>query len=115
MKPLILLRRLEQSPCSSRTPFIYQGQEIGMVNYPFQQIDELDAKDSHNHYRLLIESGYDAKQALKEVAHWTRDHSRTMQWTSQEASSFTSGHPWLAIHPNFKEMWLTKKRMRNPY
>ena len=36
-----------------------------MVNYPFQQIDELDAKDSHNHYRLLIESGYDAKQALK--------------------------------------------------
>lgn len=51
------------------TPFIYQGQEIGMVNYPFQQIDELDAKDSHNHYRLLIESGYDAKQALKEVAH----------------------------------------------
>ena len=43
-----------------------------MVNYPFQQIDELDAKDSHNHYRLLIESGYDAKQALKEVAHWTR-------------------------------------------
>ncbi|EGO8081336.1 alpha-glucosidase [Enterococcus faecalis] len=87
------------------TPFIYQGQEIGMVNYPFQQIDELDAKDSHNHYRLLIENGYDAKQALKEVAHWTRDHSRTpMQWTNQEASSFTSGHPWLAIHPNFKEI-----------
>lgn len=84
------------------TPFVYQGQELGMTNYPFTGIDQVDAKDSHNHYRLLLEEGTDSLEALKLVTHWTRDHSRTpMQWSSAVNAGFTTGQPWLAVNPNY--------------
>ena len=87
------------------TPFIYQGQELGMTNYPFATIAEVDAKDSHNHYRLLLESGVSPEEALRLTTHWTRDHARTpMQWNGSPNSGFTSGTPWLAVNPNYPQL-----------
>jgi alpha-glucosidase len=87
------------------TPFIYQGQEIGMTNYPFSSIEEVDAKDSHSQYNGLLEEGKSVEEALKITTHWTRDHSRTpMQWDDSEGSGFTEGTPWLAINPNKAEI-----------
>lgn len=83
------------------TPFIYQGQEIGMTNFPFTDIEQVDAKDSHNHYRLMLAEGVPEEEALKITTHWTRDHSRTpMQWTAEKNGGFTTGTPWLAVNPN---------------
>lgn len=83
------------------TPFIYQGQEIGMNNFPFTAIDQVDAKDSHNHYRIMLEEGVDPELALRITTHWTRDHSRTpMQWTADANGGFTTGQPWLAVNPD---------------
>lgn len=84
------------------TPFVYQGQELGMTNYPFTAIEQVDAKDSHNQYRLLLEAGIEPTEALKRVTHWTRDHSRTpMQWNAAENAGFTTGKPWLAVNPDY--------------
>lgn len=83
------------------TPFIYQGQELGMNNFPFTSIQQVDAKDSHNHYRLMLEEGVDPELALQITTHWTRDHARTpMQWTSAINGGFTTGKPWLAVNPD---------------
>lgn len=87
------------------TPFIYQGQELGMTNFPFTSIEQVDAKDSHNQYRLLLEAGVEPAQALKITTHWTRDHSRTpMQWNDAEHAGFTDGTPWLEVNPNYPKI-----------
>ncbi|EPH95215.1 alpha amylase, catalytic domain protein [Enterococcus faecalis 13-SD-W-01] len=87
------------------TPFIYQGQELGMTNYPFTSIDEVDASDSHNRYEILLKEGHSKEEALARVTHWTRDHSRTpMQWTAEKTGGFTTGKPWLTINPNTAEI-----------
>lgn len=87
------------------TPFIYQGQELGMTNFPFTSIEQVDAKDSHNQYRLLLEAGVEPAQALKITTHWTRDHARTpMQWNDAEHAGFTDGTPWLEVNPNYPKI-----------
>lgn len=92
------------------TPFIYQGQELGMTNFPFTEIDQVDAKDSHNQYRLLLAAGYSPEEALQLTTHWTRDHARTpMQWDDEVNAGFTSGTPWLSVNPNYPRINVAKE------
>lgn len=92
------------------TPFIYQGQELGMTNFPFTEIDQVDAKDSHNQYRLLLAAGHSPEEALQLTTHWTRDHARTpMQWEDEVNAGFTSGIPWLSVNPNYPKINVAKE------
>lgn len=77
------------------TPFIYQGQEIGMVNKNFTSIDELKDVESINLYKKLRET-MSEKEAFKKVLKGTRDHARTpMQWTNSNYGGFSEVEPWI--------------------
>lgn len=83
------------------TPFIYQGQELGMTNFPFTEIEQVDAKDTQHYYDSLLAQGSDADEALKIAIDWTRDHARTpMQWTNAASGGFSEGRPWLTVNEN---------------
>ncbi|MDB7088475.1 alpha-glucosidase [Enterococcus mundtii] len=83
------------------TPFIYQGQEIGMTNLPFSSIDEIDAVDSKRLYQQLLDEGRSEEEALDIVANTTRDNSRTpMQWNDHLYAGFSEVAPWLLVNPN---------------
>ncbi|PZM70888.1 alpha-glucosidase, partial [Enterococcus faecium] len=85
------------------TPFIYQGQEIGMTNMPFESIDQVDAVDSKRLYKRLLAEGKTREEALDIIRETTRDNSRTpMQWTSEQYAGFSTHEPWLITNPNTK-------------
>ncbi|MDO7879686.1 MAG: alpha-glucosidase [Enterococcus mundtii] len=85
------------------TPFIYQGQEIGMTNLSFSSIDEIDAVDSKRLYQQLLDEGRSEEEALDIVAHTTRDNSRTpMQWDDHSYAGFSEVAPWLLVNPNYQ-------------
>lgn len=85
------------------TPFIYQGQEIGMTNLPFSSIDEIDAVDSKRLYQQLLDEGRSEEEALDIVANTTRDNSRTpMQWDDHSYAGFSKVAPWLLVNPNYQ-------------
>ncbi|EKF51701.1 alpha-glucosidase [Lactococcus garvieae] len=87
------------------TPFIYQGQEIGMSNFPFTDIAQTDATEIKQAYEKLLAEGFTKKEALSQVMANSRDHSRTpMQWDASENTGFTSGEPWMPIHPDYEEV-----------
>ncbi len=88
------------------TPFIYQGDELGMTNYPFTSIDQYDDIDVRGLWRGLVETGkVPADELLHHLALTSRDHSRTpVQWTSDAHGGFTTGTPWLAVNPNHTEI-----------
>ncbi|WP_037285361.1 glycoside hydrolase family 13 protein [Saccharibacillus sacchari] len=84
------------------TPFIYQGEEIGMTDYPFESIDQLDDQMARHYYRTRTEElGEDPEEVEKRVLAGTRDHARTpMQWDDGENAGFTTGEPWMPVNPN---------------
>lgn len=85
------------------TPFIYQGQEIGMTNLSFSSIDEIDAVDSKRLYQQLLDEGRSEEEALDIVANTTRDNSRTpMQWDDHSYAGFSEVAPWLLVNPNYQ-------------
>lgn len=88
------------------TPYIYQGQEIGMTNYPFGSIDELNDVESRNVYKMTTTRMHFPKWlAWKMIKNVTRDHARTpMQWNDSENGGFTTGKPWLSVNPNYKKI-----------
>ena len=91
------------------TPFIYQGQEIGMTNFPFTDISQLSTTEDLVKFDELVQSNLTKKQALTEVTKNSRDHSRTpFQWNSTENAGFTAGKPWKAINPNHMEINVEK-------
>jgi len=84
------------------TPFIYQGQEIGMTNVQFQSIEDYDDVAIKNMYYEALENGKTHEEVMEVI--WTngRDNSRTpMQWNSGRNAGFTTGKPWLKINPNY--------------
>ncbi len=87
------------------TPFIYQGQEIGMTNTQFSQIADFDCVNSKNQYKEMLVSGIAEQEILEFLALTSRDNGRTpMQWNSTENAGFTTGQPWLAVNPNYPEI-----------
>lgn len=87
------------------TPYIYQGEEIGMTNYPFKSLNECRDVEIINRAKVVKERNLDYDLFFKGVNRLSRDHSRTpMQWNNDEQSGFTSGKPWINVNPNYKEI-----------
>ncbi|ELC8398830.1 alpha-glucosidase [Clostridium perfringens] len=85
------------------TPFIYQGQELGMTNVKYHSISEYDDVKTINTYNERIESGVSEEIALKEAWVTSRDNSRTpMQWNSSKNAGFTCEKPWIGVNENYK-------------
>ncbi|MCT2536986.1 alpha-glucosidase [Aquibacillus koreensis] len=85
------------------TPFIYQGQEIGMTNVQFDSIDDYNDVAIKNMYRNEREEGRSHEEVMEEIWENGRDNSRTpMQWNDQINGGFTTGTPWLKVNPNYK-------------
>ena len=88
------------------TPYIYQGEELGMVNYPFSALSEFRDLESINAFSELTEKLHLSMEELFPlIAHKSRDNARTpMQWDDTKEAGFTSGKPWIAVNPNYKEI-----------
>ena len=84
------------------TPFIYEGEELGMTNVAWDSIDAYDDISSHGQYALALEDGFSKEEALGFVHFNSRDNARTpMQWTAEKHAGFTSGTPWLPVNENY--------------
>lgn len=87
------------------TPFIYQGQELGMTNVKFENINKYNDIKSVNIFNERLESGISEEEALKEIWAISRDNSRTpMQWDNSENAGFSNNKPWIDINSNYKEI-----------
>lgn len=83
------------------TPYIYQGEEIGMTNMPEPQRDSLRDIESINHYEEAVATGADPVKVLASLWAMSRDNARTpMQWDASERAGFTSGTPWIDVNVN---------------
>ncbi|SEA23083.1 oligo-1,6-glucosidase/alpha-glucosidase [Thalassobacillus cyri] len=96
------------------TPFIYQGQEIGMTNAKFDSIDDYDDVAIKNMYYNDLEEGNSHEEIMEVIWKNGRDNSRTpMQWNDTENAGFTTGTPWLKLNPNYTEINV-QKAMNDP-
>jgi alpha-glucosidase len=87
------------------TPFIYQGQEIGMTNVQFPSIDDYDDVAIKNLYKIRRENGVSHEEIMDFIWATSRDNSRTpMQWSDAENAGFTTGNPWLGMNPNYTDI-----------
>jgi len=89
------------------TPFLYEGDELGMTDFPFKTLADYDDIAVKNAYKALVDTGkISASTFLASQAKVSRDNARTpMQWDSTAEAGFTTGtHPWLAVNPNYKEI-----------
>ncbi|OUN15105.1 glucohydrolase [Gemmiger sp. An87] len=83
------------------TPYIYQGEELGMTNVrlPLEQYQDVEI---HNMYKKRLAEGYPEEEILRSIYAKGRDNARTpMQWNGQENAGFTTGTPWLPVNPNY--------------
>jgi len=88
------------------TTYIYQGDEIGMTNVAFNQIEDYQDVETKNAYQQeVIENGRNAEDFLKAVHQQGRDNARTpIQWSDARNGGFTEGNPWIKLNPNYKEI-----------
>lgn len=87
------------------TPYIYQGEELGMTNPHFQDIGQYRDVESLNYYGILLEQGKTKEEALEILAARSRDNSRTpMQWSGETGCGFTEGTPWIETARNYREI-----------
>jgi oligo-1,6-glucosidase len=87
------------------TPYVYQGEELGMTNAPFASIDDFRDLESVNHYEEAVGAGQDPEQVLAALRRTGRDNARTpMQWDHTPHAGFTTGEPWLPVNPSFREV-----------
>jgi oligo-1,6-glucosidase len=88
------------------TPYIYQGEELGMTNYPFRSVEEFQDIESVNAFRELTqERGEDPASLFPKIAAKSRDNARTpMQWDDTENAGFSSGKPWMPVNPNYTKI-----------
>lgn len=125
-QPRIVSRLGDESPASAKciatmlhmmqgTPYVYQGEELGMTNCPFGPIENYRDIESVNAYRELTGAGLRQPEELLEcIAYKSRDNARTpMQWDDSENAGFTSGSPWIMLNPNYKTI-NAKAEMADP-
>ena len=87
------------------TPYVYQGEELGMTNAPFAGIDDFRDLESINAYAELVEAGRSPEDVLVALRAMSRDNARTpMQWDASPQAGFTTGEPWIAVNPNHGEI-----------
>ncbi len=114
-QPRVASRLGDQSPRSAKciatalhlmqgTPYVYQGEELGMTNYPFTSLEEFRDIESLNAFRELTQAGLrEPEELFRAIAYKSRDNARTpMQWDDTENAGFTTGTPWIAVNPNYR-------------
>jgi oligo-1,6-glucosidase len=87
------------------TPYIYQGEEIGMTNMPFDSLDDFQDIASVNHAKAALGQGVDASEVLAAMRYFSRDNARSpVQWDAGDQAGFTNGTPWFPVNPNYTEI-----------
>ena len=87
------------------TPYIYQGEELGMTNVKFEDITHYRDIETLNLYRERLDNGYDLDDVMRSIYAKSRDNARTpMQWSAEENAGFTDGTPWIEVNPNYTEI-----------
>lgn len=85
------------------TPYIFQGEELGMTNAGYTDISQYRDVESTNYYQIMLERGKTREEALHILNERSRDNGRTpMQWNGQENAGFSAGTPWISIPENYK-------------
>ncbi|WP_319520454.1 alpha-glucosidase [uncultured Martelella sp.] len=96
------------------TPFIYQGEEIGMTNCRFTDVDQFRDVETLGHYKAEIAAGVSQEDFFRGVSANGRENARTpMQWDNLPQAGFTSGKPWIDVNPNYREINVAADR-KNP-
>lgn len=86
------------------TPYIYQGEELGMTNVQFE-IEEYRDIETLNIYKERMEKGYSGEEIMRSIHAKGRDNARTpMQWNDKKNAGFTEGKPWIRVNPNYREI-----------
>lgn len=87
------------------TPYIYQGEELGMTNAKYTSIEQYRDVESLNYYKILLEQGKTKDEALKIIGERSRDNGRTpMQWSAEENAGFSTAEPWIIPPDNYKNI-----------
>lgn len=98
------------------TPYVYQGEELGMTNVPFTSVDQFRDLDSINAYYELVEDQkvFSHEEMMRYLCYKSRDNARTpFQWDETENAGFTEGTPWIMVNPNYTEI-NAKKQLADP-
>jgi oligo-1,6-glucosidase len=93
------------------TPYVYQGQEIGMTNFDFTKMEQIQDVESHNIYRMAKRLHFPKGLRWKMIQASSRDNARTpMQWNNGNNAGFTTGKPWLGVNSNYTEINMASQR-----
>ncbi|HJD01465.1 MAG TPA: alpha-glucosidase [Candidatus Mediterraneibacter excrementavium] len=93
------------------TPYVYQGEELGMTNVRFPDISDYKDIETLNLYRERLEGGYEKEDIMRSIYARSRDNARTpMQWSAGANAGFTTGTPWIAVNPNYTEINAEEER-----
>ncbi|MGP7819826.1 alpha-amylase family glycosyl hydrolase, partial [Niallia sp. 01092] len=96
------------------TPYIYQGEELGMTNVHFESIDEYKDIESLNMYKEKIAEGASHESLMESIYVRGRDNARTpFQWDDSTNAGFTTGTPWINVNPNYTEI-NAEKAIKDP-
>ncbi|SDC20019.1 oligo-1,6-glucosidase [Geodermatophilus telluris] len=96
------------------TPYVYQGEELGMANFPFTALEQFRDVESLNHHVQAVSHGADADEVLAAMRRMSRDNARTpVQWDASPNAGFTTGTPWIAVNPDHVE-WNAQAQRSDP-
>ncbi|SEP00893.1 glycoside hydrolase family 13 protein [Trujillonella endophytica] len=96
------------------TPYVYQGEELGMANFPFTSLEQFRDVESLNHHVHAVSAGADPAHVLTALRAMSRDNARTpVQWDASPNAGFTDGTPWIAVNPDAAE-WNAEAQRRDP-
>lgn len=92
-------------------PFLYQGQEIGMENFQYRSVAEVDDISALDEYQVSLNAGLSEEEALATISQFSRDNARSpFQWDSSPNAGFTTGTPWMKVNPNYLHINLVSQR-----
>ncbi len=96
------------------TPYIYQGEEIGMTNPNFNDIKDYKDVESINAYNILLENGIEKDKVLDVLKNRSRDNSRTpIQWNNEKEAGFTTGTPWIKVADNYNKINVESEKSKD--